>query len=173
MNQWGSDRDIQCCNQEEADTKICVHVYDALQNWARKILVTTVDTYVVVLLVSIIYFQLHSQFPDFSVWVGFGTGNHFRYYDIGLICQSLGDEKSRTLLFFHAFIVCDTTSKFLGKGKVCLGVLEAYPDVLEAFFLAADYPFHMFQFDSSQMKLLEWYVLYYRIGLVHCVQLMS
>jgi len=61
---------MQRCHQEEADTKICAHVNDAFKKGARKILVSTVDTDVVVLLVSI-YYQLHSAFPDLNIWVGF------------------------------------------------------------------------------------------------------
>ena len=107
---------MQCCYQEEADTKICVHVNDALKKGACNILVSTVDTDVVVLLVSI-YCQLHSAFSDFNIWMGFGTGNHFRYYDINSICQNLGVQTCQALLYLHAFTWCDTTSQFLGKGK--------------------------------------------------------
>ena len=39
---------MQLCHQEEADTRICVQVLDALEKGARNILVTTVDTDVVV-----------------------------------------------------------------------------------------------------------------------------
>ena len=100
---------MQLCHQEEADTRLCVHVLDALEKGARNILVTTVDTDVVVLLASM-YFQLSSTFSDLQIWVGFGTGNHFRYYDINSISQSLGEQASHALPFFHAFTGCDTTS---------------------------------------------------------------
>ena len=78
----GTDQPMQCCEQEEANTKICVRVKDALNKGARNILVSTVDTDVVVLLVSV-YWQLH------DIWVAFGTDKHFRYYNINSVCQIL------------------------------------------------------------------------------------
>ena len=109
------------CNHEEADSRICIHVQHALQNGARNILVSTVDTDVIVILVGA-YFSFLDTFPDMNIFVGFGTGKHFK---INSICQSLGKEKSRALPFFHTFTGCDTTSQFLGKGKkIRLGVLD-------------------------------------------------
>jgi len=149
---------MQCCHQEEADTKICVHVNDALKKGARNILVRTVDTDVVVLLVSI-FCQLHSAFSDFNIWVGFGIGNHFRYYDINSICQNLGVQTCQALPFFHAFTGCDTTSQFLGKGKKSVWEsCKAYPDTFKAFIFATDHPFQMLELESFEMEILERYV---------------
>ena len=39
------------CDHEEADTRICVHIMDALDNGAKKVYVRTVDTDVIVVLV--------------------------------------------------------------------------------------------------------------------------
>ena len=112
---------IQPCDHEKADSRIALHLYNAMKNDARNILVCTVDSDVIVILVG-----LFSNFhPDTSVWVAFGTGKFFRYYKIYTIFQVLGPEKSKALLFFHAFTGCDTTSQFLNKGKksATLGVL--------------------------------------------------
>jgi len=111
---------MQCCHQEEADTKICVHVNDALKKGAHNILISTVDTDVVVLLVSL-YCQLYDTFSNCNIWVVFGTGKHFRYYDISYICQNLGVQTCQALPYFHAITGCDTTSQFLGKGKKSAG----------------------------------------------------
>ena len=112
--------------------------YDALHNGAHNILVSTVDSDVIVLLVSV-YYQLQAVLSDFNVWVGCGAGNHFTYYDISLICQTLGDQKSRALPFFHAFTGCNTTSQFLGKGKKSAWESwKAYPEVSEAFLFATE-----------------------------------
>ena len=35
-----------------------------------------------------------------QLWVGFGTGKHFRYYRINSICQELAEEKARALPLF-------------------------------------------------------------------------
>ena len=154
----GTDQPMQCCHQEEADTRICVHVNDALRRGAHNILVSTVDTDVVVLLVSI-YHQLHIAFSYFNIWVGFGTGSHFRYYHINSICQNLGVQICQALPYFHAFTGCDTTSQFLGKGKKSAWEsCKAYPDAFKAFILATDHPFQMLDLESFEMEILERYV---------------
>ena len=87
----GSNQLMSLCNHEEADSRICVHVQDALKKGARDILVSTVDTDVVVILVSM-YFHFSHVFPDVNICVGFGTGKHFKYYSINSMCQYLGNK---------------------------------------------------------------------------------
>jgi len=41
------------CDHEEADTRICVHLQDALTKGARNFLISTVDTDVIVVLVGV------------------------------------------------------------------------------------------------------------------------
>ena len=122
------------CYYEEADSRICIHVQDALQKGAHNILVSTVDTDVIVILVGA-YFTFYDKFPDVNIYVGFGTGKYFKYYNINNICQNLGSATSRALPFFHAFTGCDTTSQFLGKGKKSAwDSWISYPEVTKAFF---------------------------------------
>ena len=83
-------------------------------------IVTTVDTDVVVLLASM-YFQLSSNFSDLQIWVGFGTGNYFRYYNINSISQSLGEQASYALPFFMLLQVAIPPHNFLAKVKNQLG----------------------------------------------------
>ena len=45
------------CNHEEADTRICVHLKDAMEKGARKVFVRTVDTDVIVIIAGI-FFEL-------------------------------------------------------------------------------------------------------------------
>ena len=75
----GSGQSMLQCDHEEADTRICIHFNDALTKGARNFLLSTVDTNVIVILVSI-YFKLYSSFSDISIFVGFGAGKHFKYY---------------------------------------------------------------------------------------------
>ena len=56
-------------DHQEADTRICPHVEDALQNGASITMVRTVDSDIVVILVGI-FFQLKMHYPDFQLWVG-------------------------------------------------------------------------------------------------------
>ncbi len=64
-------------DHEESDTRICIHIQDALQKGAKKILLRTVDTDVIVMLAG--HFFLQSTYPDFDIWVAFGTGKIIRY----------------------------------------------------------------------------------------------
>ncbi len=146
------------CDHEEADSTICIHVQDALRKGARKILVRTVDTDVIVILVGV-YFHIHDVYHDASIWVGFGTGKNYKCYNINSTCQYLGKSWSRALPFFHALTGFNTTSQFLGKGKKSAWESwKAYPAVTEAFLCAADRPFQILQLNSVTIELLEWYI---------------
>lgn len=145
------------CDHEEADSRICVHVSDALHKGAHDVLVRTVDTDVVVILVGS-FFHLKTTYPDMNLWVGFGTGKHYRYYDINSMCQQLGVPNSTALPFYHAFTGCDTTSQFFGKGKkTSWDSWKAYPEVTEAFLSISDHPFQSLQLNSHLFELLERY----------------
>jgi len=88
------------CDHEEADTRICVHLQDALEKGARKVLVRTVDTDVIIVLAGI-FFELQKVFSDLDIWVAFGMGKYFRYYHMNAICQRLGEERCIGLPFYH------------------------------------------------------------------------
>ena len=53
-----------------------------------------------------------------ELWVTLGTGKHFRYIAVHAIASSLGADKSRALLAFHAVTECDTVLFFGWKGKL-------------------------------------------------------
>ena len=118
----GIEYEMPQCNHEEADTRIIIRVQDSLQRGTNTIMIRTVDTDIIVLLIGHFY-ALLEQNPNADIWVAFGTGNHFCYYHINIICANLGFEKSRGLLPFHALTGCDTTSSFFGKSKCQLGWL--------------------------------------------------
>ncbi len=111
------------CDHEEADTRKCIHVKHALQAGTRKILVSTVDTDVIIILVGI-FFELHNTYPDMHIWVGFGTP--CTTMSMTLLCQKLGKERSRALPFFHTFYRFWYHITVLRKmGKNCMGILES------------------------------------------------
>ena len=90
-----------------------------------------------------------------QLWVGFGTGNHFRYYDINSISQNLGEQASQALPFIHAFTGCDTTTQFHGKGKKSArDSWKAYPEATEAFLYAAEHPSKYY--NLTPQKLIYW-----------------
>ena len=100
------------CTHEEADTRIMMHVYDALSKGFQHILVRTVDTDVVVLAVAGV-----CKLGIRELWVAFGTGKDFRYIPAHEISASVGPTKSIGLPMFYAYTGCDTVSAFATIGK--------------------------------------------------------
>ena len=102
------------CTHEEADTRMILHVEDAVQNGYSKVMVRTVDTDVVVLAVTAAS-RLRNHISE--LWVAFGTGKHFRYLAAHDMAAALGVDKCIALPVFHALTGCDTVSFFGGRGK--------------------------------------------------------
>ena len=83
-------------------------------------------------------------------------GKHFQHYHLNTICHSLGEEKCKSLPFYHAFTGCDTTSQFLGKGKkTSWGAWKAYSSATTAFQHAVNNPFEVLVFASTAFQILE------------------
>lgn len=117
---------IALCDHKEADTRICVHIKDALEKGCREVYVRTVDTADVIVVIAGKFFELLTDYPGLDLWVGFGMGQQIY---MNTLCQNLGEPKCKLkgLPFFHSFTGCDTTSQFHGKGgKVSLGGLEIF-----------------------------------------------
>lgn len=121
---------IAPCDHEEADTRVFVHVADAVQSGYQKIGIRTVDTDVVAIGISAI-----QSLPEIEeLWIFFGTGVNRRRFSVHEIAASLGPNKARALPMFHAFTGCDTVSCFLGKGKkTAWQTWLQYDDVTSAF----------------------------------------
>ena len=86
---------INVCHQEEADTRLLLHVSDCVQNGNKRLLLRTVDTYVIVIAVAM---SQHMNYP--KLWIAFGMGKTFSYIPIHGLAESLGPSKSRALPFF-------------------------------------------------------------------------
>ena len=69
---------MQTCNREEADTRMLIHLQDALDNGATTSLVQTVDTDVVAIFVGKFH-KLIERNPAADVWLAFGTGKWFKH----------------------------------------------------------------------------------------------
>ena len=100
------------CDHEEADTRMFLHAAEGARHGMKKIMLRTVDTDVVVISIS-----LAKKIGCDSLWLAFGTGTTFRYFDATAMAHSLGDDKCSALPAFHALTGCDVTSSFSGKGK--------------------------------------------------------
>ncbi len=160
----GTSQCMQSCNHEEADTRMLVHLQDALRNGATTCLVRTVDTDVVVVLIGKFHAFI-SNHPAADLWVAFGTRKSFMYLHINTICNALGREKSMALPIFHSFTGCDTTSGFFGKGKKSAwDAWKSYPEVTQAFVYVVTHPHIMLTVEDQHFKRLERFciVLYHK-----------
>ena len=117
MTKWFSRRldldGLQPCSHEEADTRILLHIKDAMNAGYKDAIIRTVDTNVVVLAVA--YFQDLKNIGN--LWIAFGTGQDFRYIPVHEVARSIGPDMANSLPFFHALSGCDTTSQFANHGK--------------------------------------------------------
>lgn len=127
---------ISPCTHEEADTRIMVHVLDAVSHGLTKVQIRTVDTDIIVLAIS-----LASQLLSLDeCWVAFGTGKDFKYIAVHEIANCLGPDTCKALPMFHAFTGCDTVSSFNGKGKkTAWDVWKSFPEVTSTFTKLTDF----------------------------------
>lgn len=149
---------IDVTGHEEADTKIVAHIQDALGAGHTSILVTTVDTDVVVILTGT-HFQTISCYPDADVWVGFGPKKTFRYYHINTIYDHWGPQMCIAMPFFHALTGSDTTSQFLRHGKKgSWKTWRTFNEATEAFSIPAKDPFQHVDESSKLFRCVERFV---------------
>ena len=100
------------CNNEEADTRILLHLRKASADGLKNAMIRTVDTDVVVLAISSL-----QKLAVNELWISFGVRKHLRYLPIHNITQVLTQDQCEALPFFHAFTGCDNVSFFANKGK--------------------------------------------------------
>jgi len=91
------------CTQEEADTRIFLHVSDAANHGYCKVMIRTVDSDVLVLAIAAV-----QQLKIDELWVAFASGKSFRYLPAHEMADALGPEKCIALPFLHALRGCDT-----------------------------------------------------------------
>ena len=103
------------CTHEEADTRIFLHAWHAAREGYKSLLVDANDTDIVVLAISLMSSLTALGLKE--MWVRFGKGEHTRWIPIHDLVSTLGPQKSKGMLFFHAFTGCDVVSGFNGKGK--------------------------------------------------------
>ena len=145
-------------NHEEADTRMFLHVVDAVQCGFTKILLRTVHTDV--LLLAIAFAEKLQDFQSnqtIELWVRFGTGAHLRYIAAHDISSKLKPQFPKALPFFHAFTGCDTVSCFYGKGKkTAKDRWKSFPEVTSTFLSLGNKPPVV---DNSCMATLECFVV--------------
>ena len=85
--------------QEDADTKIIVHVKNCLLNGFRNIVVETIDTHFVTL--SLAHLSLLDS--PHEIGVDFYFRKDRRFYNINDICSRITNEQQLALMFFFNF----------------------------------------------------------------------
>ena len=124
------------CTQEEADTRIFLHVLDAANHGYCKVMIRTVDSDVLVLAIAAV-----QQLKIDELWVAFASGKSFRYLPAHEMAGALGPEKCIALPFLHAFSGCDTVSSFAGRGKRTVWeIWKIFNEVTPAFCTLASTP---------------------------------
>ena len=138
------------CHQEEADTRMLLHLQHAAVQGHTKAYLRTVDTDVVVLAI----YHFH-ELGLTELWVGFGSGKTFKEIPIHHICQQLGSQHCKALLFFHAYTGCDVTSAMSGIGKkTAWNAWTNFPEVTQTFIAITQDP-TCINLDSLHMRRLE------------------
>ena len=111
------------CNQEEADTRIFLHIADAAQVH-KTCLIRTNDTDVLVLAIAF------ASKMNLQIFISFGK----LCYDALDIATKLGSDRCRAFMLFHAFTGSDTTSFFRSKGKkICWAAWEQFHELTPIF----------------------------------------
>ena len=84
------------CDHEEADTRIVIHILHVLHEGAKTVLVQTVDSDVVVILIT--HFNLFDSLShECEVFVSFGNGKYKRILNIRLMSLALGVQRCTAL----------------------------------------------------------------------------
>lgn len=120
------------CNHPEADTRICLHVFEAISNGqkAGDIVVRASDTDIAVNLLH------HCHCVNCKIWMDVGTAGkgNSRYINISAIATEIGPHVCKALPGLHAFTGCDYTAFFIRKGKKRpLKIAEDDDSFLDAF----------------------------------------
>ena len=105
---------INKCTSEEADARLVRHTIDCVETGYGRIVVRTVDTYVLVLLIGNIPYMKYLGVSEIFALLGLGS---LSYYNVTQIALKYGDEIFKALPFQYAFSGCDTTSSFFNMGK--------------------------------------------------------
>lgn len=139
-------------NQEEADSRIFLHVQNAVNSGCENVIIRTVDTDVVAIALSC-FSELNAK----ELWVAFGTGSNFRMIPIHSIHQNIGRVKSSVMHIFHAITGCDTVSFFYGKKKKTMWeTWTVYPELTGALLSISMQPNNV---SDDVMKIVERFIV--------------
>ena len=130
-----------------------------MEHGAQKVLIRTVDTFVVVIAIAE-YSNLCLIRPDVSVCIAFGMGKHFQYKSIDTICEALGPRKAKALFTipFHHLLRYHIVLPGKRK-KSARDAWNAYEEVMEAFLSVLDSKFTPSDADFAVFSVIEQFVV--------------
>ena len=145
------------CQQEEADTRMMMHLLHSVEQGHAKAYLRTVSSDVVVLAIN--FFK---ELGLTKLWIGFGTGKSYKDIPIHEITQLLGPQHCTVLPFVNAFTGCDVLSAMFGIGKkTAWNALLSFHEVINTI-IAITKDLKNLTLDSVHMRRLErWTVLMY------------
>ena len=158
-------------DHEEADTRLVVHIKDALTKGINNFVIASSDTDVIIILLSV-YHKLRSDYDIIDIVVDFGIKQEHRRISINNLALSLGQTRCKAMNFFHAFTGFDTTLAFKGLGKkTAFQAYRAYPDVESVFAGFHTDPFQNLEEDDEKFKIIQRFavLMYSRTSLCHSV----
>ncbi len=143
------------CFHEEADTRLSLNAWHAAREGYKSILVDANDTDIVVLAISLMPSLIAMGLEE--MWVRFGKGEHTRWIPIHDIVSTLGPQKSKGMLFFHAFTGCDVVSGLMAKEKkTAWQTWNVFNDVSATFAKLSHKPSEI---EESDLQTLEKYIV--------------
>ena len=129
---------ITPCNHEEADSRWLLHAAHCLATRHKRIMVTKVVPYVVVLAIFAAA-ALNLLYKLEKLWVEFMVGKKRCYIPAHELASTVRPEKVRAMPIFHENTGCDTTCEFKGKKKnTAWETWNAFSEVTQAFLSLMD-----------------------------------
>ena len=92
---------------QEADTRVFLHVKDMARDGYKNLAIIKVDTDILILAISFFH-ELKVDVDE--LWVHFGAGKNRGFFRVHEIYNQIGEERARTMPFFHAMTGCDQVS---------------------------------------------------------------
>ncbi|KAK1894215.1 Nicotinate phosphoribosyltransferase [Dissostichus eleginoides] len=144
------------CSHEEANTRIFVHAKQAAKEGRKNIIIKANNTDILGIAVSIL--PTLQEIGLQQLWIAFGHQRNLKWIPVHDLCLSIGMEKSKGILFFHAFTGCDVVSAFRGKGKkTAWQTWEVCDEASDLFSKLSQYPPTVVYDD--ELKILETFVV--------------
>ena len=107
---------INNCESEEADQRVIRHTLHCMSEQYRRIVVRTIDTDVLILLMSYVA-KYHEICGEGITVYAHMVNSSCEFYNITSAVESLGKETCSALPLFYALTGCDIVSSFFSKGK--------------------------------------------------------